>query len=560
MIFNSIRWRLQAWHGLILVAVLTGFGLTAYHVAQDDQMRRIDEELRQRLMAIFPPGPPNRGPEGPGRPDRSREGVVPPNRPPEGPERTPEQPGNLPLGGRGQGRPRFEPPEARRRFDPEELRLRRKDIIEQAGSAEAGQTNVFYYVLWQEDGTVLARSPGAPKDVPLPAGLPRPPEPPARFGPQDGNDKSLSQARRESGEPGPGRGPRGGEFSPRPGFEALMALPVRLRGDRREAFRLLPPGEVLLVGRSIAPDLAAMRRLAAWLGAAGVGVLLFGLAGGWWLATRAIRPIEAIGATAQKIAAGDLSQRINAADTDSELGRLAAVLNSTFARLEAAFAHQARFTSDASHELRTPISVILSQTQTALTRERAAAEYREALEACQRAAQRMRKLTESLLELARLDAGQEPLERQRVDLASVAHECVELVRPLAAERGLELRCELPPAPCWGDAQRLSQVVTNLLTNAIQYNQPHGQVRVSTRAENGAAALTVADTGAGIQPEDLPHIFERFYRADKSRSGPQGRTGLGLAISKAIVSAHGGTLEVGSKPGVGSTFTVRLPAS
>src|SRR5205823_12651972 len=122
-------------------------------------------------------------------------------------------------------------------------------------------------------------------------------------------------------------------------------------------------------------------------------------------ASRAIRPIDEISGTALKIAGGDLSQRIDAADTGSELGRLASVLNSTFARLEAAFAHQARFTSDASHELRTPLSVILSQTQTALSRERSEPEYREALEACQRAANRMRRLTESLLELARLDAG-----------------------------------------------------------------------------------------------------------------------------------------------------------
>ena len=174
-------------------------------------------------------------------------------------------------------------------------------------------------------------------------------------------------------------------------------------------------------------------------------MLVLGLAGGWWVATRAIRPIEAISATAVKIAGGDLSQRINAADTDSELGRLAGVLNSTFARLEAAFAQQARFTSDASHELRTPVSVILSQTQTALSRERPAAEYREALEACQRAAQRMRNLTESLLELARLDAGQEPMKQERFDLLRVARECVEMVRPLAGGARHSDPLRRPPA-------------------------------------------------------------------------------------------------------------------
>jgi heavy metal sensor kinase len=308
----------------------------------------------------------------------------------------------------------------------------------------------------------------------------------------------------------------------------------------------------------MAPDLAAMRRLALWLVAAGSAVLVLGLAGGWWLASRAIRPIEDISSTALKIAGGDLSQRINAADTESELGRLAGILNSTFARLEAAFAHQSRFTSDASHELRTPVSVILSQAQTALSRERTGSEYREALEACQRAATRMRRLTESLLELARLDAGQEPMKHERFDLARVARECVELVRPLAAERGLRVECELPSVECVGDPERIGQVATNLLSNAIHFNREHGEVRIATHADNGTALLTVTDTGAGIPDEDLPHIFERFYRVDKSRSRVQGRTGLGLAICKAIVDAHSGTLDVLSQPGKGSIFTIKLP--
>ena len=333
---------------------------------------------------------------------------------------------------------------------------------------------------------------------------------------------------------------------------------VRTRGQMRELFRFLPRGQCLLVGRSLAPDVAAMRRLALWLVAAGTAVLALGLAGGWWVATRAIRPIEAISATAVKIAGGDLSQRINAADTDSELGRLAGVLNSTFARLEATFTQQARFTSDASHELRTPVSVILSQTQTALARERPAPEYREALEACQRAARRMKILTESLLDLARLDAGQEPMKQERFDLLRVASECVEMVRPLAAERGIQIHCDVAALECLGDAGRIGQVVTNLLTNAIHFNRDQGEVRLTARTEGSVILLTVADTGQGIPPEDVPHLFERFYRADKSRSRIQGRNGLGLAICKAIVEAHGGTLAVSSQPGVGSTFTVRLP--
>jgi heavy metal sensor kinase len=494
MILKSIRWRLQVWHGLLLVLVLTGFGFTAYRLSRDNQLRRVDQELNQRLMALIRPRPPGRHPDGPPEPDAER--------PP--PEHRPERP-DL----------------------PGEVRA----ALQQAGAAELSQTNAYYYVLWHADGVVDVRSASAPADVPFPteAALERPPPPPP---PEKGR---------------PGRRP-----------PPLSPPVLRTRGTAREMFRFLPRGECVLVGHSLAPDLAALRRLALWLTMAGAGVLLLGLAGGWWLASRAIRPIEDISATAVKIAGGDLTHRINAADTESELGRLATVLNSTFARLEAAFTQQARFTADASHELRTPVAVILNQTQSALMRDRSDAEYRETLEACQRAAQRMRALTESLLELARLDAGQATMKLEPCNLAPVAQESVELVRPLAHEAGVEVECQLARADCLGDAERIGQVVVNLLNNAIQFNRRGGGVRVSTKADDGAAVLEVTDTGTGIPAEDLPYIFERFYRVDKSRARTQGHAGLGLAICKAIVEAHSGSIAAASQPGAGSTFTVRLP--
>jgi len=312
-----------------------------------------------------------------------------------------------------------------------------------------------------------------------------------------------------------------------------------------------------LVGRNVAPELKELRFIALTLTGVGVGILLLGLSVGGLLVSRAIKPISEISTTAVKIAAGDLSQRINVAEAESELGELAAVLNSTFARLETAFAQQKQFAADAAHELRTPVSVMLTQTQTALNRERDAAGYKQTVEACQRAAQRMRKLIESLLALARFDAGQEVLMRQRFDFSKMIAECAELVQPLAEERGVKLIAELAPFQITGDAERLAQVVTNLLTNAIQYNKPAGEVRVKIESQNQLAVLTIADTGQGIAPEDLPRVFGRFFRADISRTGA-GNAGLGLAISKAIVEAHGGNLEVASEQKVGTTFTVRLP--
>jgi heavy metal sensor kinase len=447
----------------------------------------------------------------------------------------PDQPPDQPLE-RPPGPPRNEPrdePRTDRRFGSPEVLARVRDEIQRGGALDSSQTNTFYYILWQADGSILARSPEAPADVPAPKHV-------------DSADHQASRPR-DALEKGPPANP--GPAGP---------AEARTRGQMREMFRFLPHAQCVLVGRSLAPDLAAMRRLALWLTAAGTAVLLLGLAGGWWAATRAIRPIEAISATAVRIAGGDLSRRINTADTDSELGRLAGVLNSTFARLEAAFTQQARFTSDASHELRTPVSVILSQTQTALSRERPGLEYREALEACQRAARRMKTLTESLLDLARLDAGQEPMKQERFALLRVAGECVEMVRPLAAERGIQIHCDVAAPECLGDAGRIGQVVTNLLTNAIHFNRDQGEVRLAARTEGSVILLTVADTGQGIPAEDVPHLFERFYRADKSRSRIQGRNGLGLAICKAIVEAHGGSIEVASQPGAGSTFTVKLP--
>jgi signal transduction histidine kinase len=497
MFFKSIRWRLQIWYGLILVGVLAGFGFTAQQLQRGKQFRRIDDELQRRVgeLASALRLPPRREP---GLPDEGRREDFP--------ER-PLGPGSPPIGSRpppNDGPFDGEPPETLTRA-PTGFRLR----PQQARLFDESDTNGFFYVVWARDGRELARSANAPNALPM------------------------------------------------PGRSSSMALSApRMREGFREISLSTPPGEVLLAGRSVALELKDLRR-ASWLlsGTGGV-ILLLGLAGGWWIASRAIQPIEDISATAVQIAAGDLSKRINAADADSELGRLAGVLNSTFARLESAFEEQKQFTSDAAHELRTPVSVVLTQTQTALMRERTAAEYRETVESCQRAAQRMRRLIEALLELARLDAGQEQLKRLPFDLSRTVQDCVQLIRPLADERHVEIKAELSRLECMGDPDRLAQVITNLLTNAIHYNKENGDVRLAAHAENGSATLTVTDTGEGIPAEDLPHIFRRFYRADKSRTA--GRTGLGLAISKAIVESHGGTLQVASQLGVGTIFTLRLP--
>jgi two-component system OmpR family sensor kinase len=425
-------------------------------------------------------------------------------------------PGMGPGRGPNRGGPAFRLPEGQR------------GLFEESGRGS------YYFVIWDAAGNVTARSDTAPTDVPKPtaAEMPVP--------------DFQSMRMRETG---------GAEPPPDDSFR--FGLP-RARGMLRERMMVGFGGERAVVGHSLEPESAELRNLALLFASAGGGVLLLGLLVGSWFSGRAIRPIGAIGATASRIADGNLSERIDLADTESELGDLAKVLNDTFARLQSAIARQAQFTADASHELRTPAFVILSEAQSALKRERTAAEYREGFEVCQRAAQQMRQLIESLLILARQDAGESALNRQPCRLDLIAGEVTEMLRPLAATKNVSLHTELQIAEINADALQLRQIITNLVNNAVEYNRPGGEVRVSVAPGGASARLTVSDNGVGIDPEDLPHIFERFYRADKSRSASQGQTGLGLSICEAIVKAHGGRIEVSSTPGQGSQFVVTLP--
>jgi two-component system, OmpR family, sensor kinase len=369
----------------------------------------------------------------------------------------------------------------------------------------------FYYMIWRHDGLRVAYSDTAPPDIPKPERIPG-------------------------------------------------VANVRIRGDFRERYWFTPRGECALVGRPVGFIAAATRRLAWTLAATGGFVLALGLAGGFWVTGRALRPIADIGAVAAQIAQGDLSRRVKTTDYESELGQLAELLNSMFARLEAAFERQSRFTADAAHELRTPVAILLTHAQNALAAECPAPEHRQALEAIERAAQRMRRIVEALLQLARLDAKAESIRRAPCDLAAIVRECLKLLSPLSQARGLRLETDLKPAPCAGDPDLLHQAAMVLLTNALQHNHDGGEIVVRTSGSETFAALEIANTGPGISPENLPHLFNRFYRADASRAGTH--SGLGISIAKAIADAHQATLTAASPPGEPTVFrlTIHQPES
>jgi heavy metal sensor kinase len=355
------------------------------------------------------------------------------------------------------------------------------------------------------------------------------------------------------------RGLPDGVWPPEPGHIPPPPHPrLTQHGEYREATMMGPAATRILVGRSVVKDEAELRAFAWQLAGSGALVLAVGLAGGWFVSARILRPVATISATASAISASNLTARIDPAAVDRELLDLAHVLNATFDRLQAAFERQARFTADASHELRTPLAILRSQAELALSRPRTPEEYEDVVEACLRAANRMTTLVEGLLILARADAFKLDLEEQAVDLGLVIDEGLDLIRPLAESKGIFLTTRLTRAEIHGDPVRLAQVVTNLLSNAVQATPPGGRVEVSLRSEAGEVVLAVTDTGSGVPEEDRAHLFERFYRVDKARSRASGGNGLGLAISKSIVEAHGGTIGFETELGRGSTFWVRLP--
>ncbi len=286
-------------------------------------------------------------------------------------------------------------------------------------------------------------------------------------------------------------------------------------------------------------------------------MLLIASGGGLFLAGRALAPVDRITRAARAIEATGLHERLPEPPTGDEIGRLARTLNALIARLEAAFTRQRQFTADASHELRTPLTIMGGEVDVTLRHERTPEEYRETLAGVRDEVTHMQALVADLLLLARDDTTP-PIPPTVIDLADVASAVIEQLRPLADARGQTIALHTAPAPVRGGADDLERLARNIVENAIRYTSRQGAITVTVRRDGGTVALAVADTGPGIAASALPHLFDRFYRADPGRNRAAGGTGLGLAIAQAIAHRHGGAISVTSAAGEGSTFTLTLP--
>ncbi|RMH59931.1 MAG: sensor histidine kinase [Zetaproteobacteria bacterium] len=332
----------------------------------------------------------------------------------------------------------------------------------------------------------------------------------------------------------------------------IIARPIRLGGE---------VVAVVLLGKSTS-DISAIFRLLFIIGGL-LGLLMMSLsaAAGYFMAKKALDPIQEITSTARAVAAGDLSRRLESKSQDKELRILVNVLNKMFADLEASFRAQRRFTADASHELRLPLTILKGEIEVALRHPRSREEYEHILRQQLETVERMQRIVNDLLTLARADAGQLDLVQEPVDLSLLLREVGQQHLILFASQHITLDMDITDGmEVIGDGAHLERVFMNLLNNAYKYAPEHSTVRLRAQvADEQWASVSISDEGPGIPPEKQPLLFDRFYRADDARCRKQGDgAGLGLSICKRIVDAHGGHIEVHSEPGHGATFIVRLP--
>ena len=290
-------------------------------------------------------------------------------------------------------------------------------------------------------------------------------------------------------------------------------------------------------------------------------VLLLASAGGYFLARKSLAPVASMNSQTQRISAENLSARLDVTNPRDELGHLATTINDLLTRLENAFKEQQRFIADASHELRTPLAVLRGETEVALGKERTIEEYQQSLSLIQDEAERLSRIVEDLFILARQPINtRAALNKERVSLNEAVRDCARAAQVLAFRKGVRLKLEndSPSIALNGDEDLIKRMLLNLLDNAVKYTPAGGEISLALVRQNGNAEIVVRDTGIGIPAEAQPRVFDSFYRVDKARARTMGGAGLGLSIAQWIVEVHGGSINLASTPGHGSTFTIVLP--
>ncbi len=280
---------------------------------------------------------------------------------------------------------------------------------------------------------------------------------------------------------------------------------------------------------------------------------------GWFLAMKALKPVAGITATARRIGAENLNERIEVDNRGDEIGMLATTVNEMIERLEDSFKQIKQFSADASHELKTPLTILKGEMEIAMRSKGDAEAMREVIKSSLEEVDRMSNIVKNLLDLTKIGVEKEAAPMQRVHLEKILLERSEHFRRFALDRGVNLRIvKNETAVVEADPLRIGQLFYNLIDNAIKYTGKGGQVELSVSRNGGEAVFRVSDTGVGIKEEDLPHIFDRFYRVDKARASDTGGAGLGLSICREIAETYGGVISAESGSGAGTTFTVRLP--
>ena len=532
-LFRSLRWRLQLWHAFILLLVISGMvGVLSWEISRS-HWDTIDEELVSAARLL----------EGslrlvsqPILDSLSKDLVMPPG---------PRLPPDLRDQDRRPPRPqRFDPPGRPTLDNPPQV----LEAKPQSSDATIDWDEFFgaYPVPesleeWESKLTI-------PDSLPQQIGRPGNQ---LYFVIWRWNDSVLKQSALQSPVPAPSEGIRD-----RLRFNRYVAIQ---RGPFREVIVQGPHRSLIGVGRSVGIEESRIRARQFFLALAGLVTFGLGLAGGWWMSRNATAPITKMSEIASEISANNLSNRMNLEGVDSELSDLGMVLNSMLDRLDQAFEQQKQFTADASHELRTPLAGLLATTELALAKDRTPDEYRKHLQYCFAAATRMQRLVEGLLVLARLDHRDGSPNLEPVGLMPILENCVQATERIASEKQIQVHLLAISQKVLGNANQLERVFTNLIENAVRYNRQGGEVWIESKMFGSNIAVSVRDNGLGIESSDQAKIMNRFFRVEAARTHSVNGYGLGLSIAKRIVDLHRGEVRVKSELGVGSTFTVVLPA-